>query len=68
MADELVHYQTGLPEHAGVYACRIPIVPPAIWEDRFMFFDGADWWYISSDARYRGEVEYWIGPLQRRMT
>lgn len=58
----------GDPTETGVYACRVPMNEcPDLLEDRFlMWFDGS-WGYLRSDAKYRGPVLGWIGPLQRRM-
>lgn len=62
----LVTYNTGEPEEVGVYACRVPMAEsPGLHEDEFLMWFNGSWGYLGSDARYRGTVIGWVGPLQR---
>lgn len=66
----MIYYNTlSDPTTTGVYACRVPMDQcPGLYEDKFLMWFEGNWSYLSSDAKYRGEVTGWIGPLQRRMT
>jgi hypothetical protein len=61
-----VAYQTGKPTFVGVYACRVPTMS-GLFEDIFLMWHDNEWSYLGSDQRYRDEVPYFLGPLQRRM-
>lgn len=67
----LICYESGTPELTGVYACRVPYngvdKDSGLLEDIFLTWFEEAWWYMSSDAKYRGEVLGWVGPLQRKM-
>lgn len=62
----MVEYSSGTPTENGVYACRLPEGgTSALWRDTFLLWYGGQWHYLRSDQQFRGEVPYWIGPLQR---
>lgn len=74
-----VSYATGKPVEVGIYACRVPMVgndgqfivrnckrnPEYLLEDVFLQWDGERWYYCASTERFRREVKFFIGPLQR---
>ncbi len=74
-----VSYETGLPVEIGVYACRVPMVgndgqfivrnckrsPEYLLEDVFLLWDGRHWYHSGSSVRFRLDVKFFIGPLQR---
>jgi hypothetical protein len=65
---ETIKYQVGNPEALGVYAVRVPDEEAlGLWKDLFLIWHNNNWWYPFSDVKYRGPVDYFIGPLQRRM-
>ena len=49
-------------EHRVPASARIVVVlapfGEKLWERRFAFFDGLNWFYLSSDARMR-DVRFW---------
>lgn len=63
----MLEYQKGTPTERGVYAVRVKSEYPGIWEDKFLTWYNDEWSYCGSDQFYRGEVDYFIGPLQRKM-
>jgi len=64
----MIEYNTGTPGEVGVYACRVrDPYTPVLWTDMFLMWMDKRWWYLRSDQQFRGEVEYFIGPLQRKM-
>jgi len=63
----MLRYDSGTPRESGVYACRIKEEGYAHWKDFFLFYDSHNWYYLASDQKYRGDVPYFLGPLQRRM-
>ncbi len=67
---KVVKYSTGMPTENGMYAVRVRNDNDdgiMLWCDKFLVFVNGRWGYPSSDLYYRGEVKYWIGPLQRMM-
>lgn len=67
----MIKYSQGDPAAMGVYAVRAedPMAPGSgLLRDLFLMWSEASWWYLGSDARFRGPVLGWIGPLQRRMS
>jgi hypothetical protein len=65
----LLKYSTGTPEERGVYACRVLSDRlPNFYEDKFLIWIDNQWGYPGSDQNYRGDVPFWLGPLQRKMT
>jgi hypothetical protein len=64
----VVEYNTDDPIRTGVYACRVPSDRlPGLHEDKFLMWMDGRWSYPGSDQNYRGDVDGWVGPLQRRM-
>jgi hypothetical protein len=64
----VVQYNAEDPVLTGVYACRVPSDRlPGLHEDKFLMWMDGRWSYPGSDQNYRGDVDGWIGPLQRRM-
>lgn len=61
---ELKYEEYKDPIAYGVYAVRVPS-HGVFCKDEFLMWDGSRWFYPSSDARYRGVVIGWIGPLPR---
>lgn len=53
------------PTEIGVYACRVPDM--GFSKDIFLLWFDGRWSYVGSDQRYRGHVNGWIGPLQRKL-
>lgn len=68
MMTDTINYQVGVPQALGVYAVRVPNdQAPGLWKDLFLTWHNNNWWYPFSDVKYLGPVDYFIGPLQRRM-
>ena len=64
----VILYNGGDPVETGVYACRVPSDRmPGLHDDKFLMWFEGRWSYPGSDQNYRGDVDGWIGPLQRRM-
>lgn len=70
----MIRYFSGAPVETGTYAARVKMkldfqsnVP--LFEDLFLFYDAQTkrWSYPLSDQYYRDEVDFWLGPLQRKM-
>lgn len=58
--------EIGLPQKAGVYACRADDPRGSgLVVDIFLTWFNGRWRYIHSDQYFRGEVHGWIGPLPR---
>lgn len=67
---KLVQYNEGKPKHDGVYACRIRIPysnrASNLMEDEFLMWSEGQWYYLGSAEKFRCDVFYWIGPLERK--
>lgn len=60
-----IKYSTGIPPGPGVYACRVPSIVTGWMEDIFLIYIKGEWGYLGSDCNYRGDIKYWLGPLDR---
>lgn len=61
-----IKYYKGAPTERGVYAVRVP-TDFGLWEDKFLLWYKDKWSYLGSPQDYRGKVEYFFGPFQRKM-
>lgn len=65
-----IKYQQGRPPDTGVYAVRAEDVRQpgsGFLQDYILMWFLGKWWYLGSDAQFRGTVAGWIGPLPRKI-